>query len=118
MVVGPRGYLGRLRLGDGRVNWAAAVDPDFVRSHGGIFNALRRIWQVSDLDPAELPDEGWKGTPRLTRCRPVQEGSIFLVGDAAGFVEPITGEDLESVDRTMRATGMIHLRKGIREANG
>lgn len=94
MAIGPRGYLGRLRLGDGRVNWAAAVDPDFVRSHAGILDALRRIWQVSDLDPDELPDEGWKGTPRLTRCRPVQEGSVFSVGDAAGFVEPITGEGM------------------------
>lgn len=94
MAIGPRGYLGRLRLGDGRVNWAAAIDPDFVRSRAGILDALRRIWQVSDLDPDELPDKGWKGTPRLTRCRPVQEGSVFSVGDAAGFVEPITGEGM------------------------
>lgn len=94
MAIGPRGYLGRLRLGDGRVNWAAAIDPDFVRSRAGIFDAIRRIWQVSDLDPDELPDEGWKGTPRLTRSRPVQEGSVFSVGDAAGFVEPITGEGM------------------------
>ena len=38
---------------------------------------------------------GWKGTPRLTRAlSALGEERLFLVGDAAGYVEPFTGEGM------------------------
>jgi flavin-dependent dehydrogenase len=45
-----------------------------------------------------IPDLGalaWKGTPPLT-CRtfPVAAERVFLVGDAAGYIEPFTGEGM------------------------
>ena len=45
-----------------------------------------------------LPEEfhhGWKGTPPLTRrVSSLGEERLFLVGDAAGYVEPFTGEGM------------------------
>ena len=45
-----------------------------------------------------LPDRihrGWKGTPLLTRrLSSLGEERLFLVGDAAGYVEPFTGEGM------------------------
>ena len=38
---------------------------------------------------------GWKGTPPLTRrLSSLGEERLFLVGDAAGYVEPFTGEGM------------------------
>ena len=40
----------------------------------------------------ELP---WRGTPPLTRqARQVAAERLFVVGDAAGYVEPFTGEGM------------------------
>ena len=45
-----------------------------------------------------LPDgvhRSWKGTPPLTRrLSSLGEERLFLVGDAAGYVEPFTGEGM------------------------
>lgn len=94
MAVARGGYLGRVALPDGRVDFAAAVAPAFVRSSGSPINALRSIWQSAGLDPADVPDGQWRGTPALTRRRDTQDGRILRVGDAAGYVEPFTGEGM------------------------
>lgn len=92
MQVGSRGYVGCVVQEDGRANWAAAVDPAFVRACGSPGAAVRAICrQAGGLCP---PDEGWKGTPALTRRVDVQTGPVYRVGDAAGYVEPITGEGM------------------------
>lgn len=94
MAVGRGGYLGRVALPDGRVDFAAAVTPMFVRSSGSPITALRAIWQSAGLDPADVPDGDWRGTPALTRSRDAQDGRILRVGDAAGYIEPFTGEGM------------------------
>lgn len=93
MLVGRRGYLGQVVTEDGAVNWAAAVDPDFVRVCGSPGAAMRAICEEagSSLCP---PLEGWTGTPGLTRRSPARIGAVYAVGDAAGYVEPITGEGM------------------------
>lgn len=93
MIVGSRGYLGRVQTEDGRVNWAAAVDPVFLRSCGSPTESLKAICDEAGVG-LTLPTKGWTGTPALTRSFPPQAGSIFRVGDAAGYVEPITGEGM------------------------
>lgn len=93
MIVGSRGYLGRVQTQDGRANWAAAVDPVFLRSRGSPTDAMQAICDEAGVGLA-LPANGWTGTPALTRSFPAQAGSIFRVGDAAGYVEPITGEGM------------------------
>lgn len=94
MAVGRGGYLGRVALPDGRVDFAAAVTPGFVRTSGSPINALQTIWQGAGLDPADVPDGAWRGTPALTRSRDAQDGRILRVGDAAGYIEPFTGEGM------------------------
>ena len=75
---------------------AAAFDAAFVRTHGGPGPAAEAVlgevgWpRVPGL--AELP---WKGTPALTRrAKALGGGRWFAVGDAAGYVEPFTGEGM------------------------
>lgn len=94
MAVSRGGYVGRVALPDGRVDFAAAVSPHYVRSHGSPAKAVRSIWSHAGLDQREVPEGQWRGTPALTRRRQVQEGRILRVGDAAGYVEPFTGEGM------------------------
>lgn len=95
MVVGSRGYVGLVRVEDGRLNVAAALDPDAVReSSPGA--AIAEILSDAGHDALpHAPEDGWKGTPRLTR-RPASVGAerVLRLGDAAGYVEPFTGEGI------------------------
>lgn len=93
MMVGSHGYVGRIVTEDGTANWAAAVDPKSLRRFGGPAAAVRAICDEAGLD-ARVPDAGWVGTPALTRRTPAQRGRVYRVGDAAGYVEPITGEGM------------------------
>lgn len=94
MAVARGGYVGRVALLDGRVDFAAAALPAFVREHRSPTLAMRAIWSSAGLDEREVPDGSWRGTPALTRTRLAQEGRILRVGDAAGYVEPFTGEGM------------------------
>ncbi len=96
MATGRGGYVGLVRLEDTSLDIAAAFDAAFVRTSGGLGSAAEAIlaqtpWPaIPDL--AKLP---WKGTPALTRQRStVAEHRLFAVGDAAGYVEPFTGEGM------------------------
>ena len=96
MAVGRGGYVGLVRLEDGRLNVAAAVDPALLRALGGPDPAVRAILREAGLPalPPE-PEDGWTGTPGLTR-RPERPGAerLLAVGDACGYVEPFTGEGI------------------------
>lgn len=95
MATGHGGYVGLVRLEDGRLDIAAAFDASFVQTHG-LAGAAWKILQSSGLP--ELPgllSANWKGTPPLTR-EPVQVAGPrwFAIGDAAGYIEPFTGEGM------------------------
>jgi flavin-dependent dehydrogenase len=94
MIVTSTGYLGCVRVAANRANWAAAIDPHALRHAGSPHHWALGTLQVSGLDPAILPETGWRGTPHLTCANPVQRDNMYLVGDAAGYVEPITGEGI------------------------
>jgi 2-polyprenyl-6-methoxyphenol hydroxylase-like FAD-dependent oxidoreductase len=96
MATARGGYVGLVRVEDGRLDVAAAFDVEFVKSRGGPGAAAVAVlggvgWpRVPGL--AELP---WKGTPALTRRAKALAGERwFAVGDAAGYVEPFTGEGM------------------------
>lgn len=93
MAIGERGYVGRVVTEDGRTDWAAALDPASVRRHGSPTDAVRAICRAAGVN-AEVPEAGWVGTPALTRRTPAQRGRVYRVGDAAGYIEPITGEGM------------------------
>ncbi len=96
MATARGGYVGLVRVEDGRLDVAAAFDVEFVKLCGGPGAAAEMVlgevgWpRVPGL--AELP---WKGTPALTRrAKQLAGHRWFAVGDAAGYVEPFTGEGM------------------------
>jgi flavin-dependent dehydrogenase len=96
MACGRGGYLGLVRLEDGRLDLAAAFDVPWLRRSGGPGRAaaglLREVGWPGIPGLAEAP---WRGTPRLTRQLVPPAGSrLFVLGDAAGYVEPFTGEGI------------------------
>jgi flavin-dependent dehydrogenase len=96
MTIGPRGYLGACRLPDGRITLGAALAPAFARALSGPGPAAAAILRSAGLDPpASLATARWYGTPTLTRRRPrIAHGRVLVIGDAAGYVEPFTGEGM------------------------
>jgi flavin-dependent dehydrogenase len=96
MACGRAGYLGLVRLEDGRLDLAAALDASAVRSSQGPGPVAEQILAETGWPlPAPLAEEHWKGTPALTRqARQVALERVFALGDAAGYVEPFTGEGM------------------------
>lgn len=95
MVVGHEGYVGSLQVEDGRVEIAAALDPVAMKRHGP-GETVRRILERSPLPRFEdVHQLSWQGTPPLScRTSPPAAARIFFVGDAAGYIEPFTGEGM------------------------
>jgi menaquinone-9 beta-reductase len=90
------GYVGLVRREDNALTIAAALDLEAIRRAGGVAVAAEQILHETDWpaigDFTRLP---WRGTPALTRQakQPAAE-RILALGDAAGFVEPFTGEGM------------------------
>ena len=96
MAVGPGGYAGLVRTETGALNLAAAFDPALTRRCGSPASAAAAVLRAAGRPlPPGLADAAWKGTPPLTRT-PRRFGAerVLLVGDAAGYVEPFTGEGI------------------------
>lgn len=96
LACGDGGYVGLVRLCDGRIDLAAAVDAELVRFSGGPSGAVMRVLAGCEAPPVEgLEQAAWRGAPCLTRRRGRLAGRrLFIVGDAAGYVEPFTGEGI------------------------
>jgi flavin-dependent dehydrogenase len=96
MGCGRAGYAGLVRLEDGRLDVAAALDPAAVKQAGGLGPAVAAVLGETGWPAVPgLADLPWQGTPLLTRraVRPASE-RVFLLGDTAGYVEPFTGEGI------------------------
>ena len=96
MAVGRDGYVGLVRLEDGRLNVAAALDASGLRNRPPA-ELVGHIVAQSGFEPLDgLEDAEWKGTKALrSRPRRVAHERLFGVGDAAGYVEPFTGEGVQ-----------------------
>lgn len=106
MAVSGHGYCGVVRLEDGRIDIAAALERRSVAAAGSPAAAIARLLAATGGDRAanltapaaveRLVTATYRGTPPLTRHRPVhsRSGRILRVGDAAGYVEPFTGEGM------------------------
>jgi 2-polyprenyl-6-methoxyphenol hydroxylase-like FAD-dependent oxidoreductase len=90
------GYVGLARLEDGRLDVAAAFDREAVRRAGGPGEAAAGILRAVGLPPvAGLAGLPWRGTPALTRrASRLACARVLVLGDAAGYVEPFTGEGI------------------------
>lgn len=102
MHIGAGGYVGLVRLGDGRVAVGAALDPDATRAAGGphsLINAILESCGEASIPLHATSDEPaalrFAGTGLLTRSRPrLALPGMLIIGDAAGYVEPFTGEGM------------------------
>ncbi|QQE11334.1 FAD-dependent monooxygenase [Planctomycetota bacterium] len=91
------GYVGLVQMKDGGANIAAALDPSAVKHYGKPGILATRILNDSGIHnvPTEVSEVAWKATVPLTGYRPRLYGQhIFIAGDAAGYVEPFTGEGM------------------------
>lgn len=95
MTVSRHGYVGAVALADGTLNIAAALDVAFLKSQRDIGSAIHSILTETQKCSINLQDTEWKGTPRLTRkLRRSASTRVLVLGDAAGYVEPFTGEGI------------------------
>lgn len=104
MAVGRDGYCGLVRLEDGRIDVAAALDRDaIVRDADPARTVAHLLVDAAGPGSRLVPDAtamqaaALRATPPLTRRAPLVAGRwrrILRVGDAAGYVEPFTGEGI------------------------
>lgn len=96
MTSGNGGYVGLVRLEDGRLDLAAAFDPIAIKKHGGMGPLAKALLKEMDWPlPLNLEFAPWRGTPALTgRIEQVATERLFVIGDAAGYIEPFTGEGM------------------------
>jgi flavin-dependent dehydrogenase len=108
MHVARAGYVGAVRLEDGSIDVAAAVRPEALRAIGGPA-ACARAWLGHAVLRRDAVDAArWRGTPALTRRRAsLAAPRILVAGDAAGYVEPFTGEGMGWAIATGAAAGRL-----------
>jgi flavin-dependent dehydrogenase len=96
MAVGRYGYVGLVQIEEGQLNIAGALAPEFVKSTGGAAPAVQSVLAEAGFPPiAALAEADWHGTVALTRSSARVAGRrVLLLGDAAGYVEPFTGEGM------------------------
>jgi flavin-dependent dehydrogenase len=111
MVMQIGGYVGLVRLPDGRIDVAAAVLPSVLRAAGGPDAWLRAPLLEAGCTRAGVQHVQWRGTAQLTRRRtPIAHDRVLVTGDAAAYVEPITGEGISWAIATGVAAGQLAAR--------
>lgn len=96
MACGTHGYVGLVRVENDRLTIGAALDPAWVKHRGGPLLAVTDLLNDANFPLFDgLLEASWQGTPRLTRQRtPLGAERVLILGDAAGYVEPFTGEGM------------------------
>ena len=95
MIVSRDAYVGIARVDPYRINIAAAIAPSAL-AHAIPAAIVANVLKESGISvPRDINNATWRGTPALTsRPKHVAADRVFLVGDAAGYVEPFTGEGM------------------------
>ena len=109
MAVAAGGYVGATVCENGELNLAGAFDLPALKANGGPPGAAAEIFRAAGFPvPPGVAAADWSGTPPLTRAAgDVAAGNVFLLGDAAGYVEPFTGEGMGWAVASANALGPI-----------
>ena len=95
MATADAGYVGLVRVERGRLNVAAAIDRDAVRGRPLAEATAGILTDAGVPVPDGWHAATWTGTPPLTRsARSTAAPGVGCLGDAAGYVEPFTGEGM------------------------
>jgi 2-polyprenyl-6-methoxyphenol hydroxylase-like FAD-dependent oxidoreductase len=96
MAVSELGYVGVVRTAEGRGNLAAAVNATALKSATEPATVVRSILSDAGFSVPSFPEsDAWRGTLPLTRRSSRLTGHrVVLIGDAAGYTEPFTGEGM------------------------
>ncbi len=96
MAIGRHGYVGLVRTESGDLNLAAAFDRDHLIQIGGAAPAAAGVLAEAGFEAVpEACAAAWLATPALTARRwPPSAERVLLLGDAASYVEPFTGEGM------------------------
>lgn len=106
MHVARGGYIGVVRLPDGSIDVAAAVTPARLREHRDPASCAITMLGAAARSEEALRSARWRGTPLLTRRRRrIAAPGLIVAGDAAGYVEPFTGEGMTWAILTGEAAG-------------
>lgn len=108
MHVGRDGYIGAVRLPSGAIDVAAAVSPSALRRAGSVVACAEALLAGVAHDADAVARARWRGTPQLTRTRALLAApGILVAGDAAGYIEPFTGEGMSWAIATGLAAGEL-----------
>lgn len=93
------GYVGLVKIENGGIDIAAALDRTYSREVGSLASGVAKILNECGLklpvSDGEFYDSAWRGTDSLTRTRKMISGErIFVIGDSCGYPEPLTGEGI------------------------
>ncbi len=96
MIVGEHGYVGLAPLERDLISIASAVDPDWLKTQSSPNAALIGLLQGAG---EEIPDgfrnAVFRGTrPLSQKTQQLYLTRLLVLGDAAGYVEPFTGEGM------------------------
>lgn len=99
MACHPAGYVGLVKVENGGIDIAAALDRKYSRESGSLAEGVIAILNECNLplpvSHEEFNEAPWRGTDSLTRMRRKISGErIFVIGDSCGYPEPLTGEGI------------------------
>ena len=96
MAIARHGYVGLVRTADDNLNAAAAVDPAALKEADCPATTINRILRDAGMPQlTSITGVPCRGTLPLTRSSlTLAAERVFLLGDAAGYVEPFTGEGM------------------------
>jgi flavin-dependent dehydrogenase len=104
------GYVGLALLEDGRVDIAAALAPGAAAAcKRSPIQRIEAILAASEFGAWKFDDRSpVMTTPPLRRTRLAGAGRVLAIGDAAGYVEPFTGEGMTwAMQSGMAAANLI-----------
>jgi flavin-dependent dehydrogenase len=95
MVLSRHGYVGISRVREHQFNVAAAVDRQALLRTTPAKIVADILTDAGISFPSDLLSAHWRGTPPLTsRPKHVAAERVLLIGDAGGYIEPVTGEGM------------------------